>query len=138
MLLCASMKFRIQFIGDTIAVLWIRYYLWYTHFSWISWFVANREIKHSVNIYHHKYLLSLCWHPWIEINSQYHLSFWQGSFCAQFEEMLCSQLAFCRELGMLTSWSICSDNICFESNIFVMSVSLVLCFVFTIVIFEHC
>ena len=94
----SSMKFRIQFIGDTIIILWIRYYLWYAHFSWISWFVANREIKHSVNIYHNKYLLSLCWHPCIEINSQYHLSFWQGPFCAQFKEMLCSQLAICRGL----------------------------------------
>ena len=92
------MTFRTIHRWYHIAVLWIRFYLWYAHFSWISWFVANREIKHSVNIYHHKYLLSLCWHPCIEINSQYHLSFWQGPFCAQFKEMLCSQLAICRGL----------------------------------------
>jgi hypothetical protein len=51
-----SMKFRIQFIGDTIIILWIRYYLWYIHFVWISWFFANREIRNSTNMCHHIYL----------------------------------------------------------------------------------
>jgi hypothetical protein len=58
--LCAwgptSMKFRIQFIGDTIIILWIRYYLWYSHFLWISWFFRNREIRNSTNMCHHIYL----------------------------------------------------------------------------------
>jgi hypothetical protein len=47
-----------------------------------------------INIYFHYVDI----YEWIEINSQYHLSFWQGSLCAQFKETLCSQLAFCREL----------------------------------------
>ena len=51
-----SMKFRIQFIGDTKIILWIRYYLWYTNFLWISWFVAKREIRNSTNMCHHIYL----------------------------------------------------------------------------------
>jgi hypothetical protein len=51
-----SMKFRIQFIGDTIIILWIRYYLWYAHFLWFSWFFANREIMNSTNMCHHIYL----------------------------------------------------------------------------------
>jgi hypothetical protein len=58
--LCAwaptSMKFRIQFIGDIIIILWIRYYLRYAHFLWISWFVANREIRNWTNMCHHIYL----------------------------------------------------------------------------------
>jgi hypothetical protein len=48
-----SMKFRIQFIGDIIIILWIRYYLWYAHLLWISWFVSNREIRNSTNMCHH-------------------------------------------------------------------------------------
>ena len=59
-ILCAwdptSMKFRIQFIGDTIIILWIRYYLWYIHFLWMSWFFANREIRNSTNMCHNIYL----------------------------------------------------------------------------------
>ena len=58
--LCAwgptSMKFRIQLIGDTIIILWIRYYLWYFHFLWNSWFFPNREIRNSTNMCHHIYL----------------------------------------------------------------------------------
>jgi hypothetical protein len=59
-ILCAwgptSMTFRIKFIGDIIIILWIRYNLWYTHFLWISWFFANREIRYSTNMCHHIYL----------------------------------------------------------------------------------
>jgi hypothetical protein len=54
----------------------------------IQWIYINLNIYfHYVDIY-----------EWIEINSQYHLSFWQGLLCTQFNEMLCSQLVFCREL----------------------------------------
>ena len=54
----------------------------------IQWtYIIIHNYFHYVDIY-----------EWIEINSQHHLSFWQGSLCTQFKEMLCSQLAFCREL----------------------------------------